>query len=155
MVNKNSNSAIALLCRYPDNIWLNFLENFSKYDIYIIIDENKNDYDELYKQINHKLNIIQIDDNYCIQNGFYNFVHPTSNLPNKPLSSDLDTLNLNYLYHPMKNYIDQLKVKMNNYIYYDNLFNNINYNNKNNYPFKFNELLFLSKNLPEGFDLSI
>ena len=86
MVNKNSNSAIALLCRYPDNIWLNFLENFSKYDIYIIIDENKNDYDELYKQINHKLNIIQIDDNYCIQNGFYNFVHPTSNLPNKPLS---------------------------------------------------------------------
>jgi len=288
MVNKYSDNAVALLCRYPDNIWLNFLNNFNKYDIYIIIDENKNDYDELYKHLNHKLNIIQIDDNYCIQNGFYNFVHPTPNLPNKPLSWDkallyftrinrlynhiwfieddvfilredvllnidnkyinsdlltpfhhvnydgnltswnlwytikdkislpwarsmtcacrasnkllklmdnyrlqnnklffheamfntialqnnllvetpeelstihyrtewdINNLNLNYLYHPIKNYIDQLTLKMNNNIYYDNLFNNINYNNIQHY--KFNELLFLSKHLPEGFNISI
>lgn len=280
-------NAIALLCRYPDNIWLNFLNNFHEYDVFIIIDENKYDYYELYKQVNHRLKIIQIDDDYCKNNGFYNFVYPTGSLPNKPLSWDkalfyftkvntnynnvwfieddvfllkesvllnidsrytnsdlltpshylnydgdlstwnlwftmkddislpwaksmtcacrvsnkllqsmdnyrrhhnklffhetmfntialhnnllvetpdelstihyrtswdLNNLNLNNLYHPVKNYYDQLVVKMNNNIYYDNLFNNVDYSRIESFNFDYGLFLTRYYNLPERFN---
>jgi len=286
-MNKN---AIAILCRYPSNIWLNFFENFNEYDIYIIIDENVYDYYELYKNYNFKLKFVQIDDNFCKNNGFYNFVYHgilsnTSNKPfawdkallyftiikpdynnvwfieddvfllkesvlinidNKYLDSDLLTpfhhlnydgnlntwdfwfimndiplplpwarsmtcacrasnkllklmnnyrkdhnklffheamfntislqnnlivdtpeelstihyrdnfdlnnLNLNYLYHPIKNYHDQLSVREKNSIYYHNCFNDIDYSKRR--PFNNNIGLFLLRNyiLPEGFN---
>lgn len=65
MVNKCSNNAIVLLARYPDNIWLNFLNNFYDYDIFVVIDNNDNDFCKLFEKINSKINFIQIDDNYC------------------------------------------------------------------------------------------
>lgn len=88
MVNKNSNKAIVLLTRYPDNIWLNFLNNFHNYDIFIVIDDITTDFSKLFNIKNSKINFIQIDDNYCKSKGFHNAVHPTGNLPNKVLAWD-------------------------------------------------------------------
>jgi len=83
-----NNTAIVLLTRKPNNIWLNFLNNFNNYDIYIIIDENIYDYYKLYNSINSKITIIQIDDDLSKLYGYHNFVYPTRDLPNKPLAWD-------------------------------------------------------------------
>lgn len=83
-----NNTAIVLLTRKPNNICLNFLNNFNNYDIYIIIDENIYDYYKLYSSINSKITIIQIDDDLCKLYGYHNFVYPTKDLPNKPLEWD-------------------------------------------------------------------
>jgi len=81
-------SAIVLLTRKPDNIWLNFLNNIINYDIYVIIDENKYDYYKLYSSLNSKIKFVQIDDDLCKFHGYHNFVYPTKDLPNKPLAWD-------------------------------------------------------------------
>ena len=39
---------IALICFKPNNIYLNFLNKFSNYEIYIIIDDNSINYSALY-----------------------------------------------------------------------------------------------------------
>lgn len=81
-------NCIVLLTRTPDNIWLNFLNNFNNYDIYVIIDENKYDYYKLYKSVNTKIKFIQIDDNYSKLYGYHSAVWPTGSLPNKPMAWD-------------------------------------------------------------------
>ena len=88
MVRKEKNIAISLLCRSPNIIWLNFLNNFYQYDIFIFIDDNTKDYANLFNIKNSKLTIIQIPDDYCKSHGYYNSLIPTGNVPNKPLSWD-------------------------------------------------------------------
>ena len=37
---------ISLICYKPNDIWVEFLSKFTKYDIYLIIDDNSKDYKE-------------------------------------------------------------------------------------------------------------
>jgi hypothetical protein len=68
MKNKN---CICLICYKPNDIWIDFLSQFIEYDIYIMIDDNSKDYKEQYFKFNN-INIIQINDEECINNGFVN-----------------------------------------------------------------------------------
>ena len=88
MVLKRSNIAIVLLTRYPNNIWLNFLNNFYDYDIFVVIDDNNKDFCKLFDKANSKINFIQIDDKYCKERGYHNALIRTSNVPNKVLAWD-------------------------------------------------------------------
>ncbi len=65
------NSCICLICYKPHGIWVEFLSKFTKYDIYIIIDDNSTDYKERYSQFLN-VNIIQIKDEECKSRGFVN-----------------------------------------------------------------------------------
>jgi hypothetical protein len=65
---------LCLICYKPNDVWLELLSKFTRYDIFIIIDDNSKDYkDECsrYKNINI-INIIQIKDEECKKNGFVN-----------------------------------------------------------------------------------
>ena len=66
-----THQCFSLLCYKPNDIWIKFLSTFIKYDIYIFIDDNTIDYKDKYTKYNN-INIIQIDDNECIINGFTN-----------------------------------------------------------------------------------
>ncbi len=81
-------NAIVILTRFPNNIWLNFLNGFNNYDVYISIDDNNRDYIELFSKLNTKIKIIQIDDNFSKKFGYYNSLIPTPTVPNKVLSWD-------------------------------------------------------------------
>jgi hypothetical protein len=63
---KINNTALCIVCREPSIIWLEFLNNFIYYDIYIVIN-NKVDI-EKYKYDN--INFIQIDTDECKLYGF-------------------------------------------------------------------------------------
>ena len=64
--------AIALIVKEPDEIYLDFLSLFNSYDIYIIVDSDK-DLTELTKADKYKkLNFIQLKDEHCIDKGFQN-----------------------------------------------------------------------------------
>jgi hypothetical protein len=101
MVNKNNNIAIALLCRYPDNVWLNFLNNFNHYDIFVFIDDISKDFVNLFNIENSKIIFIQMPDYFCERYGYHNALIQTGNIPNKPLSWDKALFyfcELNHLY---------------------------------------------------------
>jgi hypothetical protein len=88
MTFRNFKKAVVLLMRYPNNVWLNFLHNFKHYDVYVFIDDNSKDFKQLFKNVNKKINFIQIDDNFCKYRGYYNSVIKTDNVPYKVLSWD-------------------------------------------------------------------
>lgn len=69
--------SVCLLCRYPDEIWLDFLCKFEKYDIFVVIDDNNIFYQEKYKNYKKytKINFIQIQNTKCKENGFTNMNH--------------------------------------------------------------------------------
>jgi hypothetical protein len=64
------NNCLCIICFKPDDVWINFLDKFINYDIYLIIDDNSIDYTKKYK--NTKINIIQISYDDCVNNGFHN-----------------------------------------------------------------------------------
>jgi len=82
------NIAIVILCRLPDSVWLNFLNNFKLYDIYVFIDDNKIDYKKKYNNIYTNINIVQIDEEFCKKIGFSKSLIATGNVPDKVLSWD-------------------------------------------------------------------
>lgn len=61
---------ICLLTYKPHKIWLDFLNDFSKYDIYIIIDDNTLNYNDLYNNKYPNISFIQIENDICLQSGF-------------------------------------------------------------------------------------
>jgi len=64
-------TAFCLLTRKPNIIWLNFLNTFlDDYDVYVVIDE-PGDYSDIINK-NSKINLIQISDEVCLENGYYN-----------------------------------------------------------------------------------
>jgi hypothetical protein len=69
----NNNNIICLLTKNPQQIWCDFLNNFKKYRIYIIVDDNTFDINE-YKEKYKKINFIQFDDNVCMKNGYKELV---------------------------------------------------------------------------------
>ena len=62
-------NCVSVLCRRPNDIWVDFLSKFKNYDVYIVIDDNSVDYKEKYKEYT-KVNIIQIDNKECKEAGF-------------------------------------------------------------------------------------
>jgi hypothetical protein len=86
MAKKN---ALVILTRFPHNIWLDFLQGFNNYDIYISIDDNSHNYSELYHNKNEYMNInfIQFNELECEKNNFYNLLIPTINVPDKKVMS--------------------------------------------------------------------
>jgi hypothetical protein len=53
-------SAICLIAHYPREVWLDFLITFTFYDIYMIVDDNSADYQELYGKKYPNIWFIQI-----------------------------------------------------------------------------------------------
>lgn len=65
------NICVCLICHRPNNMWVEFLSNFKKYDIYIVIDDNSKDYKQQYSNFSN-INIIQINNEECKKKGFVN-----------------------------------------------------------------------------------
>jgi hypothetical protein len=63
---------LALICFRPNDIYLEFLNKFSSYEVYIIIDDNTVNYTALYHKKYTNLTFIQMLDNVCNQYGFTN-----------------------------------------------------------------------------------
>ena len=63
-------TAIALLCRKPNNLWLDFLCKFENYDIFLIIDDNSEKYSIEYSDTYPNIHFIQIDNIECYKYGF-------------------------------------------------------------------------------------
>ena len=57
--------AIGLVTYKPNEVFLEFLNFFSHYDVYIIIDDNTSDYNDLKKKYSN-LFFVQIDNNFII-----------------------------------------------------------------------------------------
>ena len=53
---------LCLICHYPREIWINFLSKITEYDVYLIIDDNSQNYQEKYQTQYPNLNFIQIND---------------------------------------------------------------------------------------------
>jgi len=51
-------TCVCLLCYKPNDIWIDFLSKFTKYDIYIVIDDNSTDYKKQYSTFSN-INIIK------------------------------------------------------------------------------------------------
>ena len=56
--------------------YLHFLNSFDNFDIYVIIDDNSINYDNL-KDIFNKISFIQIEDDICLQSGYINISYIT------------------------------------------------------------------------------
>ena len=63
---------LALICFRPNDIYLEFLNKFSNYEVYIIIDDNTVNYTALYFSKYTNLTFIQMSDKLCKQYGFTN-----------------------------------------------------------------------------------
>jgi hypothetical protein len=72
--------AIGLVTYKPNEINLEFLNNFTQYDVYIIIDDNTTNYQH-FEEKYRCLNIIQIDNTICYNTGFTNTSTVTLNKP--------------------------------------------------------------------------
>lgn len=66
------NAALCLLTKNPNKIWLDFLETFSQYAIYVVIDDNSVDYVKQYDEIYNNIKFIQIDNDLCRKHGYTN-----------------------------------------------------------------------------------
>lgn len=83
---EKSKNAIVLLTRLPNEVWLNFLQNFKKYDVYVCIDCTKKNYAKLYEGSN--ITFIQMEDRYSKYFGYHNALIRTPRIPDKPLAWD-------------------------------------------------------------------
>jgi hypothetical protein len=64
-------NALCVICFRPNNIWLEFLNSFVKYDIYLIVDDILNVDTNLYETYKN-IHIIKVSDEDTIKNGFMN-----------------------------------------------------------------------------------
>ena len=73
-------TCIAVICRKPNLIWMNFLSAITHYDVFLIIDDNTENYTDLYKVNFPKIQFVQISNELCPAAGFTNLnfmVHKT------------------------------------------------------------------------------
>lgn len=61
---------ICLICRKPHQTWIDFLDKFTAYPVYMAIDDNNINYKSRYP--NSKINFIQIPNKLCENAGFKN-----------------------------------------------------------------------------------
>ena len=69
------NKCICIISRKPSKILLDFYNDFKDYDVYVMIDDNKEIYHNYYKKKYNNIHFIQINEDKCIQNGFVNVTH--------------------------------------------------------------------------------
>jgi len=62
--------AVCMNCVKLDNIWINFLNSFTTYDVYVVVDDNSIDYSEKCKDT--RIKVIQIPNETCKAAGFFN-----------------------------------------------------------------------------------
>lgn len=62
--------AICVICFKPDPVWLEFLSGFEHYDVYISVDDNSENYSEIYKTEYPSVHIIQLENSDCENKGF-------------------------------------------------------------------------------------
>ena len=67
----SENTCVCLICLKPNDVWLEFLSSFHNYDVFVIVDDNSSIYDSRYIN-SKKINIIQINNDVCVNNGFIN-----------------------------------------------------------------------------------
>jgi len=65
-------NALCLLTKVPNIIWLEILNNFMDYDVFVVIDDNSNDYSKTYENKYNNIKIIQIENADCYKNGYTN-----------------------------------------------------------------------------------
>lgn len=68
---ENKRKALCLISYKPKDIFLDFLNTIKSYDVFVIIDDNDDNYLD-YKMKYLNLNIIQINTDNCRQNGYKN-----------------------------------------------------------------------------------
>ena len=72
IIESKNKIAFCLLVRKPNIVWLKFLNTFiDNYDVYIVIDDYDDDYNDLIDEFPN-INFIQITDDECIENGYVN-----------------------------------------------------------------------------------
>jgi hypothetical protein len=71
---------ICLICIEPNPIWINFLNKFRQYDIFIVCDNNTIDYSKKYNN-EEKIQFIQMHESICLNNGFINLCEVTISKP--------------------------------------------------------------------------
>ena len=62
-------ASLCVICLKPNKIWLDFLQNFTHYDVYMVVDDNSIDYKSEYKEYT-KVNIVQVPDEECKKKGY-------------------------------------------------------------------------------------
>jgi hypothetical protein len=67
--------AIAVICLYPDVIWMEFINKITNYDIYLVIDDNTKNYNNIHKETYPNIYFVQIDNDECIKCGFQKISH--------------------------------------------------------------------------------
>lgn len=61
----NSKIAVAVLCLKPAKIWLDFLATFTEHDVYLIIDDDSENYSERYGNEYPTIHFVQVDSEKC------------------------------------------------------------------------------------------
>jgi len=67
-----NNNCICIITRKPKKILLDFLKSIVHYDIYMVVDDNNEDYKDIFKYMYPNINFIQIDKNLCKDAGYMN-----------------------------------------------------------------------------------
>lgn len=63
--------SVCMICLRPNPIWLEFLQSFVNYPVYVIIDDNTENYQTKYSEYD-KIHFIQIKNEDCKNKGFMN-----------------------------------------------------------------------------------
>lgn len=66
----STNGCIALIVKCPNICWLDFLRDFTQYDIYVIIDDESKNYTEIYAKDYPNIQFIQVSSEDCLKSGF-------------------------------------------------------------------------------------
>ncbi len=61
--------ALCIVSKFPKIEWLNFLSKFENYDVYIVADDNSEDYCSIYNNF-YNVKILQFQDKECEESGF-------------------------------------------------------------------------------------
>ena len=65
-------NCLCVICFEANYVWVEFLNEFKHYDIYIIIDDNEMDYYEYMFSDYTNVKLVRIQDEECFKNGFKN-----------------------------------------------------------------------------------
>jgi hypothetical protein len=63
-------SALCLLVKTPNKIWIDFLNTFTEYDVFVVIDDNLLNYAEIYEGVKDHITFVQINNNYCYEKNY-------------------------------------------------------------------------------------
>lgn len=63
---------VCIITKQPTTTWLDFLNDITAYDVYLLIDDNSINYNFMYGKIYPNIHFIQINNNDCKKHGFTN-----------------------------------------------------------------------------------